>query len=82
MRRYGGEGTWALVTGASDGIGAEFCRQLAKDGFNICLVSRTMAKLESVAQEVREINPNIETKIVQADFYANSNLVFYEGLMQ
>lgn len=25
LSRYGGEGTWALVTGASDGIGAEFC---------------------------------------------------------
>ena len=24
--RYGGKGTWALVTGASDGIGLEFCR--------------------------------------------------------
>ena len=40
-QRYGGKGTWAVVTGASDGIGAEFCRQLAEDGFNICLISRT-----------------------------------------
>ena len=41
FKRYGGQGIWAIVTGASDGIGAEFCRQLAKDGFNICLISRT-----------------------------------------
>ena len=26
LKRYGGKGTWALVTGASDGIGLEFCR--------------------------------------------------------
>jgi hypothetical protein len=26
LQRYGGEGTWAVVTGASDGIGAEFCK--------------------------------------------------------
>ena len=81
LKRYGGEGTWALVTGASDGIGAEFCRQLARDGFNICLVSRTMSKLQAVEQEVRSINPTIETRIVQADFYANSNIRFYENLM-
>jgi len=41
LQRYGGKGTWALVTGASDGIGLEFCKQLAKDGFNIVLVSRS-----------------------------------------
>ena len=39
------EGSWAVITGASDGIGAEFCRQLARDGFNIALVSRTLSKL-------------------------------------
>ena len=26
LKRYDGKGTWALVTGASDGIGAEYCR--------------------------------------------------------
>lgn len=44
--RYGGG--WALVTGASDGIGAEYCKQLARRGFNIVLVSRTLKKLENV----------------------------------
>ena len=32
---------WAVVTGASDGIGEAICYQLAKSGFNIVLVSRT-----------------------------------------
>ena len=39
-----------MVTGATDGIGLEFCKQLAKDGFNICLVSRTESKLEAVVE--------------------------------
>ena len=26
LARYGGKGTWALVTGATDGIGLEFCK--------------------------------------------------------
>lgn len=41
LERYGGKGTWALVTGASDGIGAEISKQMADKGFNVCLVSRT-----------------------------------------
>ena len=40
-----------------------------------------MAKLQAVEQEVRLVNPTIETRIVQADFYANSNIKFYENLM-
>jgi 17beta-estradiol 17-dehydrogenase / very-long-chain 3-oxoacyl-CoA reductase len=36
--RYGGG--WALVTGASDGIGKEYSMQLAKSGFNIILMAR------------------------------------------
>ena len=42
--RYG-EGTWAVVTGASDGIGAEYSLHLARQGFNLVLISRTKSKL-------------------------------------
>jgi 17beta-estradiol 17-dehydrogenase / very-long-chain 3-oxoacyl-CoA reductase len=63
--RYGKDfNTWALITGASDGIGAEYCRRLAHQGFNIVLVSRTLSKLKSVESEVQKINPRIKTKIV------------------
>jgi 17beta-estradiol 17-dehydrogenase / very-long-chain 3-oxoacyl-CoA reductase len=42
--RYG-EGSWVVITGSSDGIGAAFALELAKEGFNIALVSRTFSKL-------------------------------------
>ena len=36
----GTKGRWAVVTGASEGIGKEFCIQLARRGYNIALLSR------------------------------------------
>ncbi len=66
IKRYG-KNSWALVTGASDGIGQEFCRQLAKIGFNIVLVARTEKKLKETEKELFVINPNISTKVVTAD---------------
>lgn len=45
-------GPWALVTGASQGIGAEFARQLAALGFNLILTSRRLAPLQSLEQEL------------------------------
>ena len=33
-------GSWALVTGGSDGIGLEMCHQLAEMGFNIVMCGR------------------------------------------
>jgi 17beta-estradiol 17-dehydrogenase / very-long-chain 3-oxoacyl-CoA reductase len=38
---FGGANEWALVTGASEGIGEEYALQLAKSGFNLVLISRT-----------------------------------------
>lgn len=46
-------GNWALVTGAGDGIGEQLCYELARSGFNIILMSRTLDKMEIVAEKIR-----------------------------
>jgi short-subunit dehydrogenase len=53
LQRFGAKkGAWAVVTGASDGIGKEFAFQLAKAGFNILLVARNKGLLDSTASEI------------------------------
>jgi short-subunit dehydrogenase len=47
-------GPWALVAGASQGLGAEYARQLAQRGLNLVLVARRADALEQVAAEVRK----------------------------
>lgn len=38
-KKYG-KGSWAIISGASDGIGKGFCIELAKEGFKIVLIAR------------------------------------------
>src|SRR5260370_6560901 len=45
-------GTWALVTGASSGIGKEFARQIAAAGINVVLLARREALLEEVGRDI------------------------------
>lgn len=54
LKRYG-ENSWALITGATDGIGKGMAIDLAKKGFNIILVSRTQEKLDKVSEEIKRI---------------------------
>ncbi len=41
-----------VVTGATDGIGKEYAKQLARRGFNLLLISRTEARLQETATEI------------------------------
>lgn len=58
-----GAGSWAVVTGATDGIGREYALQLANKGFNIFLASRSPEKLGKVAGEIGEFRRNVDEKV-------------------
>ncbi|MGB0619403.1 MAG: SDR family NAD(P)-dependent oxidoreductase [Myxococcota bacterium] len=59
-------GDWALVTGASAGIGTALARQIAADGMNVVLSARREDRLRSLAAEL-EREYEVETRIVVAD---------------
>jgi short-subunit dehydrogenase len=48
-----------LITGSSDGIGAEYARQLAAGGFNLVLVARCGTKLQNVAADLKKLRAEI-----------------------
>ncbi|VDP56743.1 unnamed protein product [Schistosoma margrebowiei] len=60
-------GEWAVVTGASSGIGEAYAEELAKEGLNIMLISNDEEQLSTVANRI-ENTYNVQTRIVVADF--------------
>jgi short-subunit dehydrogenase len=63
VERYG---PWAVVAGASEGIGASFSQKLAARGMNVVLVARRAAPLEELAVEIREKH-RVEVKVQPLD---------------
>ena len=59
-------GPWALVTGASSGIGHEFARHIAASGLNLVLVARRQAGLAAVAAELKK-DFGVDCRIATAD---------------
>jgi len=57
LHQTDGKPAWALVTGASDGIGRALSRESARRGFNVLLHGRNPAKLEAVVADLRKQFP-------------------------
>ncbi|CAI4229020.1 unnamed protein product [Auanema sp. JU1783] len=64
---------WAVVTGATDGIGKAYAFALARRGFNLLLVSRTQQKLEDTKKEILAKYSNVEIKVFSFDFTVGSS---------
>ncbi|ATC25342.1 SDR family oxidoreductase [Caulobacter vibrioides] len=59
-------GATALVTGASDGIGEAFARELARRGYNLILVARREDRLRALADAVQSKH-GVQARVIAAD---------------
>lgn len=66
-------GEWAVVTGATNGIGKAYAFELARRGLNIVLISRSLEKLKNTAEEIEQKHGK-KTKIIQADFTTGTDI--------
>ncbi|MGA5538224.1 SDR family NAD(P)-dependent oxidoreductase [Mycolicibacterium nivoides] len=58
-------GPWAVIAGGSEGVGAEFARQLAVAGFNLVLIARKPGPLTDTADQCRELG--VEVRAISVD---------------
>ena len=72
---------WALVTGATAGIGESFTRLLASKGFNIALVARDEARLHERAAGLRE-KYGVQTFVLPADLATVAGCASVEEYLQ
>ena len=66
-------GPWAIVTGASSGLGKEFCKQLAERGLNLVLVARSIGKLENLSDQLKA-DYGVKTRILSLDLSDPGNV--------
>lgn len=67
LQDHDGKASWALITGASDGIGFGFAQELASHGFNLIIHGRNREKLSKVQTAILYSYPNVEIVTVTAD---------------
>lgn len=68
-------GKWAVITGASDGLGKAYSDGLAAKGMNVVLISRNEDKLKATAEDI-EHKYKVQTKTISVD-YTNGNDIYH-----
>ncbi|MED6209426.1 hypothetical protein PIB30_054589 [Stylosanthes scabra] len=62
-------GSWAIVTGSTDGIGKAMALELASKGLNLLLIGRNPLKLEATSKDIKgNCNNNVQVKFLVIDF--------------
>ncbi len=66
-------GPWALITGASSGIGKEYVNSIAAQGLHVALVARNKEKLISLQAEIHALY-DVKVKVITADLTSEIGL--------
>lgn len=59
-------GPWGVVTGASQGIGAEYARALAEKGMNVVMIARRGEKMSKLAKDLHQEH-GVDVRVISAD---------------
>ena len=59
--------SWAVITGASSGLGALFAERLARKGHSLVLCGRDLGRLAAVREAVARVAPGVDVELVAAD---------------
>src|SRR5260370_38653388 len=70
-------GPWAVVTGASSGIGEAFARRLAATGMNLVLIARREDRLRKLADDLQSSH-SVNVRVVAADLSRDDFLALVE----
>jgi short-subunit dehydrogenase len=65
---------WAVVTGASSGLGALFAEQLAQRGLPLILAGRDEARLRQVRQRIQQTAPGVEVELAVGDLASQAGI--------
>ena len=65
---------WAVVTGASSGLGRGLAARLADRGMSLVLTGRNEARLDEVAHQIRRATPRVKVETVAADLSTRSGV--------
>lgn len=68
------KGAWALVTGGSEGVGKAVAAELARNGINVLLVSRSQAKLDAAAADIKRQHSDVQVRTFAADLTQRQQL--------
>jgi short-subunit dehydrogenase len=69
---------WAVVTGASSGLGALFAEQLARRGMSLVLAGRDQARLQQVRKRIQQQPRSVDVELVVGDLGSQAGI---EGLI-
>ena len=81
IRKYYKKGCYAIVTGASEGVGRAYAKYLAKEGFNLIVIARRKELLDSLKEEL-ENEYHINVIIINKDMRSEETYTEVENTIQ